>query len=55
MPYDKEIEWVHNNMEDFLRRYTKLGITSVIDVGSTNNFLQQRDTFTDKKYAPKSI
>lgn len=53
MPYEKEIAWAHNNMEDFLRRYTMLGITTVIDVGSTNNFLQQRDTFTDKKYAPK--
>ena len=53
VPYEKEIAWSHNNMEDFLRRYTKLGITSVIDVGSTNNFLQQRDTFTNKKYAPK--
>ena len=53
MPYEKEIAWSHNNMEDFLRRYTMLGITTVIDVGSTNNFLQQRDTFTDKKYAPK--
>ena len=32
-PYDKEIQWGHNNMEDFLRRYQKHGITSVIDVG----------------------
>jgi imidazolonepropionase-like amidohydrolase len=52
MPYDKEIEWVHNNMEDFLRRYLKCGITSVIDVGSTYNFLQQRDSFENKNYAP---
>lgn len=53
MPYEKEIAWAHNNMEDFLRRYTKLGITTVIDVGCTISFLQQRDTFADKKYAPK--
>ncbi len=52
-PYEKEIEWVHNNMEDFLRRYVKCGITSVIDVGSTFNFLQQRDSFQDKHYAPR--
>ena len=51
-PYDKEIEWVHNNMEDFLRRYLQCGITSVIDVGSTYNFLQQRDSFENKNYAP---
>ena len=52
-PYDKEIEWVHNNMEDFLRRYLRAGITAVIDVGATYNFLQQRDSFTNKNYAPE--
>lgn len=51
-PYDKEIEWVHNNMEDFLRRYLRAGITSVIDVGATFNFLAQRDSFVNKTYAP---
>jgi imidazolonepropionase-like amidohydrolase len=51
-PYSQEIEWVHHHMEDFLRRYTSAGITSVIDVGSTINFLQQRDTFRNKAYAP---
>jgi imidazolonepropionase-like amidohydrolase len=52
MPYDKEIDWVHNNMEDFLRRYLQNGITSVIDVGSNPHFLQQRDSFVAKPYAP---
>ncbi len=52
MPYEKEIVWTHNNMEDFLRRYLRSGITSVIDVGSTISFLQQRDTFANKNYAP---
>lgn len=52
-PYEQEIKWVHNNMEDFLRRYVRLGITSVIDVGSTYNFLQQRDSFETKDYAPE--
>ena len=51
-PYDKEIEWVHHNMEDFLRRYLQCGITSVIDVGDTYSFLQQRDSFQNKNYAP---
>ena len=51
-PYDKEIEWVHNNMEDFLRRYLQNGITSVIDVGCTYSFLQQRDSFANKNYSP---
>lgn len=51
-PYQREIDWVHNNMEDFLRRYVKAGITSVIDVGSNYHFLQQRDSFENKTYAP---
>ncbi len=51
-PYENEIEWVHNNMEDLLRRYTKAGITTVIDPGATINFLNQRDIFKDKFYSP---
>ena len=51
-PYDKEIEWTHAHMEDFLRRYLAAGITTVIDPGSTINFLMQRDTFKNKTYAP---
>lgn len=51
-PYNEEIAWVHNNMESFLRKYTYAGITTVVDVGSTINFLKQRDTFRTKVYAP---
>lgn len=52
-PYENEIEWVHNNMEDLLRRYVQNGITSVIDVGGTYHFLQQKDSFQSKYYAPR--
>ncbi len=51
-PYDKELAWVHNNMEDLLRRYVRAGITSVVDVGASYSFLQQRDSFANKTYAP---
>ena len=51
-PYNKELKWVHGNMEDFLRRYSSVGITSVIDVGASYNFLAQRDSFVNKNYAP---
>jgi len=51
-PYEKEIDWVHDNMEELLRRYIKAGITSVFDVGSNFHFLQQRDSFENKSYAP---
>lgn len=50
--YEEEIRWAHQHMEAFLRRYTKAGITSVVDVGATVNFLQQRDTFQNKPFAP---
>ena len=51
-PYDKEIEWTHAHMEDFLRRYLSAGITTVIYPGSSINFLIQRDTFKTKTWAP---
>ncbi|MBI3231942.1 MAG: amidohydrolase, partial [Candidatus Doudnabacteria bacterium] len=51
-PYDKEIKWTHDNMEDLLRRYLAAGITSVTDVGATYNLLAQRDTFNAKAYSP---
>lgn len=51
-PYAEEVKWVHAHMEDFLRLYSHAGITSVVDVGSTYNFLRQRDSFFNKPYAP---
>lgn len=51
-PYDQELKWTHDHMEDFLRRYTKAGITTVIDVGASFNFLTQRDSFINKAYEP---
>ena len=52
MPYNKEVEWTHVNMINVLKRYIQAGITNVIDVGSTVNFLEQRNQFKDKSYAP---
>lgn len=51
-PHVKELNWVHNNMDDLLRRYSSVGITQVVDVGASHNFLLQRDSFISKKYAP---
>ncbi len=51
-PYSREIKWAHDHMDDFLRRYMSAGITSVIDVGATYNFLSQRDSFSNKNYSP---
>lgn len=52
MPYQQENQWVHDNMEDFLRRYVRSGITNVIDVGATTSFLKQKNHFADKDFAP---
>jgi len=51
-PYQQELKWTHDHMDDFLRRYTSAGITTVIDVGASFNFLTQRDSFAAKTYAP---
>lgn len=51
-PYDKEIEFGKTNMEDVMKRNTRLGITSVIDVGANYNMLELRNQFKDKSYAP---
>lgn len=50
--YQKEIDLAHQNMEEKLHRYLQAGVTNVIDVGSTYNFLKQRDTFIAKNDAP---
>ena len=51
-PYSEEIKWTHTHMEDLLRRYLSAGITSVIDVGATYNFLTQKDSFAAKDWSP---
>jgi imidazolonepropionase-like amidohydrolase len=51
-PYNKEIKWVHDNMDDLLHRYTAAGITSVVDVGASFNFLQQRDSLVNRPESP---
>ena len=51
--YEKEITLAKTDMETKLRRYLKIGITTVIDVGSNYQFLNQRKNFSDKKYSPE--
>ncbi|HOY31079.1 MAG TPA: amidohydrolase family protein [Bacteroidales bacterium] len=52
VPYRDEIDYSHQQMEEVLRRYLQNGITSLIDVGATYNFLKQRETFKSKSFAP---
>ncbi|HWK04117.1 MAG TPA: amidohydrolase family protein [Puia sp.] len=54
-PYENEIEWYKQNMDDQLRRYLSCGITTVIDDGATLGLLKQRDSFSTKNYAPRIL
>lgn len=54
-PYEKEIEWYKQNMDNQLRRYLSCGITTVIDDGATLGLLRQRDSFATKNYAPRIL
>ena len=51
-PYEKELNFVHENMNHLLDRYIAAGITSVIDVGASFNFLQQRDSLGLRSTSP---
>ena len=52
MPYQKEIDYSHETMEEVLQRYLQNGITNVIDVGTTINFLKQRELFKNNDDVP---
>ncbi|VFA44225.1 amidohydrolase family protein [Chryseobacterium indologenes] len=52
VPYQEEIDWGHQNMENFLQYYLRSGITSVIDPGATYNFLKLRDSLKKKESLP---
>ena len=52
MPYQKEIDYSHQNMENVLYRYLQNGITNVIDVGATYSFLNNRAAFENNERAP---
>jgi imidazolonepropionase-like amidohydrolase len=50
--YQAEIDLAKADMEKKLRRYLQNGITTVIDVGANYYFLDQRNTFEEKTFAP---
>lgn len=50
---DDEVALTKSDMEGKLKRYLKNGITTVIDVGATYSFLEQRKEFSDKSDSPE--
>ncbi|MBE2231609.1 MAG: amidohydrolase family protein [Chitinophagaceae bacterium] len=51
-PYAEEISWTQSHMANLLRRYLSAGITSVIDVGASENFLKLKDSLSRKSGLP---
>lgn len=51
-PYQEEIAWGHAHFGETLRRYLQNGITTVIDVGTTPNYLSHRAEFKGSPNAP---
>jgi imidazolonepropionase-like amidohydrolase len=54
IPYEIEMDSTKQKMEDFLRRYLQCGITTVVDLGSTFNFLKLRDSL-DNGYSVPTV
>ncbi|MFK7937421.1 MAG: amidohydrolase family protein, partial [Saprospiraceae bacterium] len=51
-PYEKEREWLKSNAEDLLKRYLKMGITTVVDMGGPLYQLAMRDSLAQQKNLP---
>lgn len=50
--YEEEKAWNIDQVEDFLRRYIRVGVTAVMDIGGPMYQLEMRDTLVDKPYLP---
>lgn len=54
-PYDLEIKFAKNNATDYLQRYLRLGITSVVDVGGPMANFNVRDSIAKTIVAPNVL
>ncbi len=50
--YETETKWVWDNTSDFLKRYLRCGITSVIDMGGPFENFKKREEFSDNTEFP---
>jgi imidazolonepropionase-like amidohydrolase len=55
MPYEKEKAFNINNATDYLNRYLRLGVTSVIDVGGPMSNFTVRDSISKKNLSPNIL
>ncbi len=54
-PYSEEIKFGKDNASDYLRRYLRLGITTVMDVGGPMWNFTVRDSIAEKMVAPNVL
>jgi imidazolonepropionase-like amidohydrolase len=52
VPYQKERQFTFNNAEDYMRRYLRMGITTVADVGGPFSNFAIRDSISAKVVSP---
>ena len=52
MPYEEEKQWLRNNVEDLLKRYVRVGVTSVMDIGGPAYQLKMRDNLKENPALP---
>jgi imidazolonepropionase-like amidohydrolase len=55
MPYDKEKAFALNNAADYMHRYLRMGITSVIDVGGPFANFKIRDSISKTTISPNIL
>ena len=53
MPYEKERKFVNDNVDDFLSRYLRCGVTTVVDVGGPMNNYTIRDSHAHADSLPR--
>ena len=53
--YNDEITWINNNIEDILKRYLSIGVTTVIDVGGPFRNFAIRDSFIKRNDLPRIV
>ena len=51
-PYEEERTWVNQHAKDFLKRYLRCGITTVVDVGGPMSNYEIRNRYNDSTRYP---
>lgn len=54
-PYEKELNFTWNSVPDYFRRYLRLGITTIMDVGGPFQNFEVRDDLTKSHLSPNVL